>query len=44
MKYLKCKKCGNVIAVIKDSGVTPQCCGSDMEEVTLDETLDCDKK
>ena len=40
MKYLKCETCGNVIAMIKDSGVTPQCCGQDMVEVSLDDTLD----
>lgn len=42
MKYLKCEVCGNVVAVVKDSGVTPMCCGKPMVEVALD-TM-CDEK
>lgn len=37
MRYLKCETCGNVVAMVKDSGVTPKCCGEDMKETTLDE-------
>lgn len=44
MKYLKCDKCGNVVAMIKDSGVTPHCCNEEMKEVTLEDTLDTDTK
>lgn len=44
MKYLKCEVCGNVFAVVKDSGVTPQCCGQDMKEVDIQETLDTSEK
>ena len=43
MKYLKCEVCGNVVAVIKDSGVTPMCCGQQMKEVTIEDTLDTSK-
>ena len=30
-KFLLCKRCGNLIEMINDSGVTPICCGADME-------------
>lgn len=40
MRYLKCEKCGNVIAMVKDSGVTPSCCGEEMKETKVEETLD----
>lgn len=44
MKYLKCDVCGNVVAVIKDSGVTPECCGKPMVEAKVEDTLEKDKK
>ena len=43
MKYLKCEKCGNVVAMVQDSGVTPVCCGEEMKEVKVDETLEIKK-
>lgn len=33
-KFLLCRKCGNLIEMINDSGFTPICCGIDMEELT----------
>lgn len=33
MKFYKCDVCGNIIAKVYDSGVTPQCCGKDMKEI-----------
>lgn len=44
MKYLKCEVCGNVVKVIKDSGVAPVCCGKPMVECNEDECLPKDKK
>lgn len=32
-KFYRCKTCGNVIVKIIDSGVTPHCCGREMEEL-----------
>ena len=31
IKYLKCAKCGQIISVIKDTGVPIICCGQPME-------------
>lgn len=31
MKMYKCNVCGNMVLKIKDSGVTPHCCGQEME-------------
>lgn len=33
-KFLLCRHCGNLIEMINDSGVTPICCGTDMNELT----------
>lgn len=33
MRTLKCEACGNVVTMVKDSGVTPVCCGKPMKEV-----------
>lgn len=33
IKFLKCNRCGNIVAVVKESGVKIQCCGKDMEEI-----------
>lgn len=33
-KFLLCRRCGNLIEMINDSGVTPICCGADMNELT----------
>ncbi|MDR1032690.1 MAG: desulfoferrodoxin Dfx [Candidatus Nomurabacteria bacterium] len=30
MKFYRCKHCGNILATVYDSGVTPKCCGEDM--------------
>ena len=29
-KFLRCEKCGNIIAMVNESGVTPMCCGQKM--------------
>ena len=33
MKFLKCKHCGNIVAVVKDQGVPVICCGEPMAEI-----------
>lgn len=33
-KFLLCRRCGNLIEMINDSGITPICCGTDMNELT----------
>lgn len=38
MKYYECKKCGNVMILLEDSGVIPMCCGSTMEELVPQST------
>lgn len=32
-KFYRCKICGNIIMKVADSGVVPQCCGEEMEEL-----------
>ena len=32
-KFYICKHCGNIIAMVKDSGVPVVCCGEKMEEI-----------
>ncbi len=32
-KFLKCNQCGNIIAVVKDSGIPVMCCGEKMVEI-----------
>ena len=33
IKFLICKHCGNIVEVIKDSGVPIVCCGEEMSEL-----------
>lgn len=33
IKFYRCDICGNLIAMIDDSGVVPECCGSPMTEL-----------
>ncbi|MDL2248912.1 desulfoferrodoxin [Tyzzerella sp. OttesenSCG-928-J15] len=28
--FLKCEKCGNIVGMVHDAGVTPVCCGQEM--------------
>lgn len=37
-KFLLCRRCGNLIEMINDSGVTPICCGTDMDVLTANAT------
>ena len=37
-KFLLCKRCGNLIEMINDSGVTPICCGANMEVLNANST------
>lgn len=37
-KFYRCSHCGNLFGVIKDSGVTPICCGEPMVELTPNTT------
>ncbi len=32
-RFFICKRCGNIIAMVKNSGVPVMCCGSKMEEL-----------
>lgn len=32
-KFLKCEKCGNIVAVVKESKVPVMCCGQKMEQI-----------
>lgn len=32
-KFLKCERCGNIVAVVKESKVSVMCCGQKMEEI-----------
>ncbi|MGI6205382.1 MAG: desulfoferrodoxin family protein [Anaerovoracaceae bacterium] len=32
-RFFKCHKCGNIYAVVEDSGCRVSCCGSPMEEI-----------
>lgn len=34
-KFLYCEKCGNLVGMIHDAGVTLTCCGEVMQEPTL---------
>ena len=33
MKFYKCKHCGQMIAIVKETGVPMICCGEPMEEI-----------
>ncbi len=37
-KFLICKTCGNLIEMINDSGVTPNCCNNNMIELEANTT------
>ncbi len=37
-KFLLCKRCGNLIEMINDSGVTPVCCNEPMQELIANTT------
>ena len=42
-KFLKCEHCGNMVAVVKETGVPVMCCGEAMKEVvpgTVDASLE----
>lgn len=32
-KYLRCKKCGNIVAVVKNNGKEIVCCGQNMSQI-----------
>ena len=32
-KFLKCKKCGNIVPVVKNNGCDIMCCGEAMQEI-----------
>ena len=33
MKFLRCKKCGKIVAIVNDTVVPTMCCGEAMEEL-----------
>lgn len=41
--FLRCNICGNIIGMIHDSGVTPVCCGEEME-LLMANTVDAAKE
>ena len=38
MKFYRCKHCGQIIAVVKKTGVPVMCCGEPMEEIVAGTT------
>lgn len=42
-KFYYCKKCGNLVGMVHDSGVNPVCCGEDMAVLTAN-TVDASKE
>ena len=42
-KYLICRKCGNIVKMVKEGKGTISCCGSDMEELIAN-TVDAAKE
>jgi len=36
-KFLRCEKCGNIVAAVKESGVPVMCCGQAMKEIVAGE-------
>lgn len=34
LTFYRCNLCGNLICMVNDSGVTPTCCGEEMELIT----------
>lgn len=43
MKFFTCKNCGNIIAMVKDSGAPISCCGEKMTEI-IPGTVDAAKE
>ena len=42
-KFLICKKCGNIVEIIHESGISIMCCGEKMEEL-IPGTVDAAKE
>ena len=43
MKFYRCSRCGQIVAIVKETGVPVVCCGEAMEEVvpgTVDASLE----
>lgn len=38
MKFYRCEHCGNIIAMVENSGVPVECCGDQMKELTANTT------
>ena len=38
MKFFICERCGNIVAMVKDSGEPISCCGQNMTEITAGTT------
>ena len=41
LKFYRCKVCGKIIAIVKDTGVPTICCGEEMEQI-IPGTTDAD--
>lgn len=33
VKFYRCRRCGNLVMMVRDSGVNPVCCGEEMESL-----------
>lgn len=38
LKFYRCEHCGNIVAMVKDSGVRVVCCGDEMKELVANTT------
>lgn len=38
MKFYRCEHCGNIIAMVEESGVPVVCCGDNMKEIVANTT------
>ena len=44
LKFYKCHVCGNLVVVLNDGGVNPECCGEAMEELRPNTTDGAEEK
>lgn len=43
-KFIMCRHCGNIVAVMEDSGVPMECCGEEMMEIIPGRTDGAEEK
>lgn len=44
MEFYRCEHCGNIVAIIENSGVPVECCSDDMELLTANTTDGAEEK